>query len=92
MAAAARLSASVGLLAPEEEQRLLRLLRRLYPDWPGGMDRDRVLSHLAHDKKRDHRGQTWILLKQLGSVLISHQVPRDRVEQAVESILYGGKQ
>jgi len=91
MAVATRLSVLLNMLTAAQEERLLRLLRRLYPDWPDEVDRDRVLSHLTHDKKRGHRGQTWILLKKIGTAVICQKVPRELVEKALESILKGGR-
>jgi 3-dehydroquinate synthase len=85
MVAAARLSQMKGLLAADKVETITALLKQysLPTEIPGDLDRRRIKSYLLTDKKRVGSRTSYILLKNIGSVIITEDVS----EQEIDTIL-----
>lgn len=80
MAAAARLSVKMGLLDPEEERRLVRLLREAgLPVIPRISPQARRRA-LLKDKKRESRNIHFVCLAGLGQAVVKELSPEDIIE------------
>jgi 3-dehydroquinate synthase len=93
MVLAFRLSVHLGLCPPQDEARLTRHLSSLglptsLPPHPeGGWSADRLIGHMAHDKKvRDGR-LTFVLVRGIGQAFISQDVPVEALSDLIEGAI-----
>jgi len=88
MAAGAALSERLGYLPPEDRKRLLLVLETvgLPTTIPGGIPRERILSHLKADKKKAGAVVHFVLLKKLGIPFLNGGVPEEIVAETVEAL------
>ncbi len=82
MVAAARLSQMKGLLAPDKVETIATLLRQygLPTEVPDDLDRGRVKSYLLTDKKRVGTRTSYVLLKNIGSALITDEISEAEID------------
>ena len=85
MVAAARLSQMKGLLAADKVETITALLKQygLPTEIPDDLDRRRIKSYLLTDKKRVGTRTSYVLLKNIGSVIITDEVS----EQEIDTVL-----
>jgi 3-dehydroquinate synthase len=84
MVAAARISVKLGLCPPEALDRLEELvLRAGLPARAGGVDPERVLELMAHDKKFVTGRNRFVLLTDIGQWTEREGVPTELVREAV---------
>lgn len=85
MAGALHLSAALTGLHLDELQRALALIRLLNPPpVPKNITLEEIMARLLQDKKRRRNGQTWVLLKHLGSARLRNDIPEHLTRMAVE--------
>lgn len=84
----AALHLSIDSLCSTSLERAIQLIRRLsLPPIPQSITVDQLLSAMQQDKKRRQSGQTWILLKSIGSAFMSENLPEIRVRQVLNDVL-----
>ncbi|NPU86247.1 MAG: 3-dehydroquinate synthase [Syntrophaceae bacterium] len=88
MAAGAVLSERLGYLPAEDRQRLVAVLEGvgLPTAIPGGISREKILSHLKADKKKTGTVIHFVLLKKLGIPFLNGGVPEKTVAETVEAL------
>jgi shikimate kinase/3-dehydroquinate synthase len=89
MIAAAEIGRRVGI-TPEalvDRQRILIERSGLPLKPPKGIDRARVVTALALDKKIVAGGQRWVLLEDVGRPIVNSDVPKDVVEAVLDDLL-----
>jgi 3-dehydroquinate synthase len=75
---AARTSVALGLLAAPDAERIERLLARAgLPTKASGVDPDELLDHMRGDKKADRAGLKLILIRALGSAVVTRAPAED---------------
>jgi 3-dehydroquinate synthase len=85
MCAAADLSVEVGLLRSSEAERLQRLIRASgLPTRAERVSRRAVLRALRYDKKFVHGRPRWVLLRRLGEVVVTEDVPLPATRRVLE--------
>jgi 3-dehydroquinate synthase len=78
-----------GLLSAPSWTRMGRALDALGPLPPiADIDPELILSHLAHDKKRDDLGVAWVLPTDHG-VLLDHRIGADEVRRIIVELQKG---
>jgi len=87
LAAVTRLAERLGVLAPDESERIARLVRRVGPlpslrDVPSA----KVLRLLPQDKKAVGGNIRWVLPERIGKVKIVADVPTDEVSAALQEV------
>ena len=88
MMAAARMSERLGLLASADLERQRRLLEAYrLPVEAEGVDRARIDSAMALDKKVSEKAIRWVLLEGLGRPVIRDDVPPEVVDAALREVL-----
>lgn len=88
MYAAAVLSHYLGLCRHGVVRQVNDILCRYgLPVTATGLNQDDLLAALGHDKKNIAGRLHWILLKDIGQVMVSADVPEDAVRQAVRVVL-----
>ena len=86
--AAARMSERLGLLASADLERQRRLLEAYrLPVEAEGVDRARIDSAMALDKKVSEKSIRWVLLEGLGRPVIRDDVPPEVVDAALREVL-----
>jgi 3-dehydroquinate synthase len=89
MVAAARMSVECGLCSPDVAERLEQLILRAgLPAHADGLDLDRALAFMAHDKKFVTGRNRFVLLTDIGEWVEREGVPADVVRSAAESVLF----
>ena len=87
LAAAADLARRRGLLSSAGHRRLAAVTARLGPLPPiRELAPERVLAHLARDKKRDDLGVAWVLPTDTG-VVLDQRVGADEVREVIEELM-----
>lgn len=90
LAAATAIARRRGLLSEEAGRRLGSALSSLGPLPPvRDLDPERLLAHLARDKKRDDLGVGWVLPTDTG-VVLDQRVSVDEVRAVIEELMNGG--
>jgi 3-dehydroquinate synthase len=80
MALAARTSAALGWLGTRDCERIERLLARAgLPARAPGVDSAELLEHMRGDKKADSVGLKLILVRGLGSAVVTRSPPDDEL-------------
>lgn len=88
MMAAARMSEMMGLLLHHAGERQRRVLERYnLPTHAAGIDRARIMSAIALDKKVVGKTVRWVLLEGIGHPVLRDDVPADVVERALDEVL-----
>ena len=88
MMAAARMSEMMGLHTHEAVERQRRVLERYdLPTHADGLDRARIMSAIALDKKVVGKTVRWVLLEGIGKPVLRDDVPADVVERALDEVL-----
>ena len=88
MMVAARISERLGLLPPDVVERQRRLLEAYrLPVKAEGIDRARVESAMALDKKVSGKSIRWVLLEGLGRPVITNDVPAEVVDATLREVL-----
>lgn len=92
MVMACRLSARMGLIDGMIESQLAAHLRDVdmkahIGDVPFTWDTDRLMTHMAGDKKAEDGKLTFIVLESLGRAVVSKDVPRALVRDVVEGFV-----
>jgi 3-dehydroquinate synthase len=82
MAAAAKLSRAERLIAEDEAQKIIDLLRqyRLPVEVPPSLEWTRILGHMKSDKKFVDKTPLFVLVKRIGEVFVYDKLGLDRVE------------
>lgn len=84
--AVSKIAADRGLLANPWRRQLESAIDRLGPLPPVvGMDPDRILHHLARDKKTDDSGVAWILPTD-GGVILDQRVSVQEIQEVLENL------
>jgi 3-dehydroquinate synthase len=90
LAAAAAVARRRGLLSEEAGRRLGSALSSLGPLPPvRDLEPERLLAHLARDKKRDDLGVAWVLPTDTG-VVLDQRVSADEVRAVIEELMGRG--
>jgi 3-dehydroquinate synthetase len=90
LVAAARLSARLGLCTPDLAGRVEQVLVRLdLPVRYQGHTAEQVWQAMATDKKRRGKSLRFILLRDVGDVLLADDVERDEVLVVLETLQVG---
>lgn len=88
MAAAAAISARLGLLDAAAVERQRRLLERFgLPVRAAGVDAARVRAAMALDKKVQAKALRWVLLEGIGRAVLRDDVPPAVVEETLREVL-----
>jgi 3-dehydroquinate synthase len=88
MTAAARMSEMMGLLPHDAVERQRRILERYnLPTHADGLDRARIMSAVALDKKVVAKTVRWVLLEGIGKPVLRDDVPADVVERTLDEVL-----
>lgn len=90
MYAAAVLSCDLGMCRRDTVRELKALLQRYgLPVAAAGLAPSDVMAALGHDKKNVAGRLHWVLLQDIGRVMVSADVPSDAVRLAVRAVLTG---
>ena len=88
MAAAARISAELGVCSPDVPERLEGLIARAgLPNRAEGVDAERVLELMAHDKKFVTGRNRFVLLADVGQWVEREGVPTDLIRNVAREVL-----
>lgn len=88
MAGAAYISRDMGLAEGKAVNRLLRLLEALHlPVKAVGCTVDHMYEEIFHDKKTVGGKVNWVLMEDIGRVVLRNDVPEDIVKNAMESCM-----
>jgi 3-dehydroquinate synthase len=88
MVGAAKLSQRLGLLPQEKVQRIEVLLQKFgLPTDCSGVDLDNVLEAMTLDKKVRGKAIRWILLEDIGRVVIQSDVPQKETLEALRGVI-----
>lgn len=87
MAAAARLAQLEGILTPAASRRIINLILAagLPAEIPAGLDFDRVMDSMTHDKKVKEGRITFVLPEEIGRVCLRQNIPEDDIKEIVNS-------
>jgi len=90
LVAAAAVARRRGLLSEDAGRRLVTALASLGP-FPTvrELEPERLLAHLARDKKRDELGVGWVLPTDTG-VILDQRVPAGELREVIEELMNGG--
>lgn len=85
-----RIGARLGLLKPAEENRMVRLIRRVGPLPPiKDLEAEKILALLPRDKKAVSGNLHWVIVVRIGKVRIVSDVPTEVVRAALEDLKHG---
>lgn len=88
MAAAAELSRGMGLTEKSYVNRLVVLLKKMgLPFKAEGCIADNIFADIFHDKKVVDGRVNWVLIKNIGDVVIRNDVPAEMVQHVIEECL-----
>ncbi|MCJ7514453.1 MAG: 3-dehydroquinate synthase [Dehalococcoidia bacterium] len=88
MMAAARLSHSLGILSLEVVERHQTIFKKFgLPTHCSGVALNDVLAAMELDKKVRSKAVRWVLLKDIGQVLISSEVPEKDVSKVLQEVI-----
>lgn len=88
LVAAAHLSAELGYCSKELQTRLEALLNHLNLPTriPSGLDRNSILEFMKYDKKKTMGGLQFVLIEDIGQILVSGAVPDAAVQQTLHTL------
>lgn len=92
MAAAVYISNKAGYLPAKLADRIWQTLQCFHPPAiPESITREEVWSYLRYDKKKNASGQKWVLLRSIGSALVTNKVPEKLIEGAIDYLFTSWK-
>lgn len=88
LVAAANLSARLGLCRPALQRRIEALLGRLYLPTriPAGLATSEIIAAMSNDKKKAAGNLRFILIRAVGDVFVSGDVPEEAVAETLEAV------
>lgn len=87
MIGAAYISREMGAARDEEVERLERLIKRMgLPMRAGGCTTDHMYRDIFHDKKTVGGRVNWVLMKEIGNVFVTDDVPEAVVRHAMDMV------
>ncbi len=87
MICAAYISREMGTARDEEVERLERLIKRMgLPMRAGGCTTDHMYRDIFHDKKTVGGRVNWVLMKEIGNVFVTDDVPEAVVRHAMDMV------
>ncbi|MBN2412147.1 3-dehydroquinate synthase [candidate division KSB1 bacterium] len=88
MRGAIHLSTLENLLPMSKAQQMLSIIDRLNPaPVPQNISVEQIINAMQRDKKRSREGQLWVLLKDIGQAMLTRNVSKKNIQDAVRFVL-----